>query len=354
MPTKKKPATAPPAAIDWPAVLAGGPEGVARWNERSPEARQLTRLSAGDFTGADLSGVNFSGQPSLRFRGAGACFRGAVLASASFSEADLRNADFAGALMAKFGARKSDLSGAKLAGCKLTGARLAEVKLIGADLSNCDLTGADISGSDLTGASLDGTKLADMTFDQHTVWPEGFAVPEGARWKPDPKFDGEGTEAVAVNVDALFVRLHQTFDANRITRTREMLRAGTNQLFAEVAHNGVRGVVRSQREPDLVYSCLLRDDGVYCCGTPDHTECLGLRGEPCKHILVLILGLAKAGELAPQTADKWIVASRGKKHVWNAALREETSVTLLKYMSAQAGEIDWRPTETIPEDFYAM
>jgi hypothetical protein len=354
MATKKKAAAPPPADVNWPAVLASGPEGVARWNARSADARQMTRLSGGDFTNADLTGVNFHGQPSLRFRGAGASFRNAKLTCAAFSEADLRNADFAGATMTKFGARKSDLSGAKLAGCNLTNARLAEVKLVGADLSGCDLTGADISGSDLTGASLEGTTLVDMFFDQHTVWPEGFAVPDGARWKPDPKFEGTGKDAVAANVDALFARLRETFDANRITRTREMLRAGTNQLFAEVRETSVRGVVKSQREPDLVYSCLIRDDGVYCCGPPDLTECMGLRGEPCKHILVLLLGLAKAGEVTPQTADRWILAARGKKHAWNASLREEIGDTLLKYKGAQAGEIDWRPTETIPEDFYAM
>jgi hypothetical protein len=28
--------------------------------------------------------------------------------------------------------------------------------------------------------------------------------------------------------------------------------------------------------------------------------------------------------------------------------------SFLKYQGAQAGEIDWRPTETVPEDFYAM
>jgi hypothetical protein len=228
------------------------------------------------------------------------------------------------------------------------------VKLIGADLSGADLTGADISGSDLTDCNLDGATLVDMFFDQHTVWPEGFAVPDGARWKPDPKFEGEGKDAVAANVDALFARLRETFDANRITRTREMLRAGTNQLFAEVAADSVRGVVRSQRESDLVYSCLLREDGIYCCATPDLAECMGLRGEPCKHILVLLLGLAKAGELAPQQADKWVCAARDKKHKWTESLRDEIADTLLKFKGAQAGEIDWRPTETIPEDFYAM
>ena len=37
-------------------------------------------------------------------------------------------------------------------------------------------------------------------------------------------------------------------------------------------------------------------------------------------------------------------------------LRDEdlAAETFLQYKGAQAGEIDWRPTETIPEDFYAF
>ena len=27
---------------------------------------------------------------------------------------------------------------------------------------------------------------------------------------------------------------------------------------------------------------------------------------------------------------------------------------LFKYKGAEAGEIDWRPTETVPEDYYAL
>jgi hypothetical protein len=30
------------------------------------------------------------------------------------------------------------------------------------------------------------------------------------------------------------------------------------------------------------------------------------------------------------------------------------SVPLLRYKAAQAGAIDWRPTETIPEDYYSL
>src|SRR5439155_14928296 len=119
------------------------------------------------------------------------------------------------------------------------------------------------------------------------------------------------------NLDGLLARLHKTIDTNRMTRTMEMLRGGTNQLFAEIEANRVRGVVRSQREPDLVYSCLLSEDGTYCCATPDLAGCMGLRGEPCKHLLALLIGLTKAGQLPPQTADRWVVAARGKQHKWN-------------------------------------
>jgi hypothetical protein len=30
------------------------------------------------------------------------------------------------------------------------------------------------------------------------------------------------------------------------------------------------------------------------------------------------------------------------------------SETFLEYKGAEAGQVDWRPTETIPEDFYAV
>ena len=30
------------------------------------------------------------------------------------------------------------------------------------------------------------------------------------------------------------------------------------------------------------------------------------------------------------------------------------SAIFLRYKGAEAGEIDWRPTETIPEDYYSL
>ena len=110
-------------------------------------------------------------------------------------------------------------------------------------------------------------------------------------------------------------------------------------------------MVKSQTSKDLVYSCRLASDGQFGCGTQNLKPCGGLQGSVCKHLLVLVVGLAKAGKLDPATAYGWVLASKAHKPVLD---HNGMSETFLKYKGAEAGEIDWRPTETIPEDFYAM
>jgi hypothetical protein len=59
----------------------------------------------------------------------------------------------------------------------------------------------------------------------------------------------------------------------------------------------------------------------------------------------------KAGKLDAATADNWINLSKVHKPALD---KESLSETFFKYKGYEAGEVDWRPTETIPEDFYAM
>jgi hypothetical protein len=140
-------------------------------------------------------------------------------------------------------------------------------------------------------------------------------------------------------------------DEAKLKKAMSMLKAERFQLFAQVQPDQVVGVVKSQSSHDLVYSCRLGSDGKYSCCTQNLNVCGGLRGSPCKHLLVLIVGLTKAGELDPATAHEWTQASRGKKAELD---KDAMTETFLRYKGAEAGEIDWRPTETIPEDFYAM
>ncbi|MCI0357643.1 MAG: hypothetical protein L0211_04045, partial [Planctomycetaceae bacterium] len=129
------------------------------------------------------------------------------------------------------------------------------------------------------------------------------------------------------------------------------LKADTFKLFAEVTPDHVIGVIKSQTDPDLVYSCRLGSNGVFACCTQNLNICGGLRGAICKHLLVLLVGLSKAGQLDPATADAWIAASASQKPILD---KDVMSEAFLRYKGAEAGEVDWRPTETIPEDYYAM
>jgi hypothetical protein len=159
--------------------------------------------------------------------------------------------------------------------------------------------------------------------------------------------------AVNSNIDlkGFVSRLNSSVDESRMAKVTKMLRADRFELFSEVDGEHVTGVVKSQTDGDLVYACRLQASGDFCCCTQNLNVCGGLRGALCKHLLVLIIGLAQSGTLDPAQANAWATASRKKKPVLDS---DGMSTVFIKYKGAQAGEVDWRPTETIPEDYYAL
>ena len=236
----------------------------------------------------------------------------------------------------------------------------------GADLSGADLTmakmdGADLRGADLSGALLNNLAMKYARFDEKTKWPAGFQPGAVLEWKGkggDPRkaqtaLPGPAAAPATAPVDfaGFLTQLKQVTDPAKLSKAGAMLKAERFKLYAKVQPDHLVGVVKSQTDPDLVYSCRLGSDGKYSCGTQNVRACGGLQGSPCKHLLVLIVGLAKAGELDPTKAHDWTQATRGKKPEFD---KDSLTQTFLTYKGAEAGEIDWRPTETIPEDFYAM
>jgi hypothetical protein len=174
---------------------------------------------------------------------------------------------------------------------------------------------------------------------------------ETAIQPPAPAAPPQLVEPVPMDFGDFMSQLKQVTETAKIDKALAMLKADTFRLYAKVESDHLVGVVKSQTNPDLVYSCRIGSDGKYSCGTQNLRSCGGLLGAPCKHLLVLIIGLSKAGELAPATAHEWTQAARGHLPVFD---KDALGETFLKYKGAEAGEIDWRPTETIPEDFYAM
>lgn len=335
----------------------GNPGAVKKWNRLTVAQRSKVQFTGADLGGCDLTGINLNGVRAAD----GASFAGAVLTDARLT-GSFTNASFAGATLTRAkltgGAFDgADFSGAKLAGADLSESHFRRATFAGADLTGANLTDCNLLGADLTGATLTDAVFAGGSFNKETRWPVGFPPPGDMTWHgqgTDPRLAGKGKKAVAQDINGLMARLHKIIDPARMKRTLDMLKKEKHQLFYEIEPAMVRGIVRSQKTADLVYSCVLTEDGIYSCATPDVEKCMGLSNEPCKHILVLVIGLARAGVLDPATADRWMLAANTKGPRWNKTVKNHVSDSLLKYKGAEAGEIDWRPTETIPEDFYAM
>lgn len=192
-------------------------------------------------------------------------------------------------------------------------------------------------------ATFAGGKLTDHKSASAPTHPPKARAKSGPQTTRRPR--------TQLTFDTFVQRLNQNVELARMQKAGAMLKAERFQLFAEVNDEALVGVVKSQSNPTLVYSCRLAADGSFGCCTQNLRPCGGLRGALCKHLLVLIVGLAKANQFTFDTVDRWIDLSRSHKPAIN---EDAMSATFLRYKGAEAGEVDWRPTETIPEDFYAM
>lgn len=337
-------------------LLRGGKAGVQQFNERM-ESMIFEGFRNEDFSSAKLSGMKAIAVGFQQCNFDQATMKKMEVRSSDFRKATFRGTDFQG----------SDLESALFNGCDFTGANLANTLLAeaifdGANLSDADLTGADLGGTSLKRAQLASAKLDGVKrwvsnpFDEQTTFPADFTIPETFVYVGkgnDPRL--AVTKAIAVDevpdFDVFLERLKANIDADRLSKSLKMLKADRFQLFSEVTDASIVGVVKSQTDKDLVYSCRLTSQGEFCCCTQNLNVCGGLRGALCKHLLVLIIGITKAGSLAPHAAATWAHASSRRKPVLD---KDAMSETLLRYKGAEAGEIDWRPTETVPEDYYAF
>ena len=154
----------------------------------------------------------------------------------------------------------------------------------------------------------------------------------------------------------LLTKLRRVTDRAKLDKGLAMLRGDRFQLFADVQPEYVCGVVRAQSDPARIYACRLAKDGRFSCCTQNLIMCVGSRRSVCKHLLVLVVGLMRTGQLPAATVLEWLHLSRRMSLTADGGKpnREEATETFLRYKGGEAGEIDWRPTETIPEDFYAM
>ena len=318
------------------AELASGKACVAAFNAR--DKNELKRKRAYEFKKAKLEKAKLTGLQAPEIRFVDCAMDGASLKKAELESAALLQCSLVGA----------DLSGANLSLATLAGSNLQD-----ADLSGAKLRYTTVSGTNLSGAKLSKVEWTSSQFDERTVWPVKFKIPSQLVFQGnglDPRVGGATTSAGEVTDLAGFLDLLRTkVNLGKLDKALQMLKKERFQLFTEATDGEVFGVVRSQSNKSLVYACRLDDSGSFSCCTQNLRACGGLRGSMCKHLLVLIVGLAQAAEVDPGTLATWAESSILHKPLNDT---DRMSEILLKYKGAEAGEIDWRPVETTPEDFY--
>ncbi|RJG37991.1 hypothetical protein [Motilimonas pumila] len=158
-----------------------------------------------------------------------------------------------------------------------------------------------------------------------------------------------------LNFQTLVIKLQRTINANRLKKALQMLKESSYSLYKTHDTQHIKGIVSSQTSSSEAYSCMLTHEGHYSCCSEELTPCWGLQGGgACKHILVLLLGLAKNGDVDATTLFKWVQSSTTQKVKDDDESQDLLAQTWLRYKGAQAGELDWRPMETVPEDYYAF
>ncbi|MFK8112759.1 MAG: pentapeptide repeat-containing protein [Rubripirellula sp.] len=339
--------------------LCGGKAGIAKFNARDPY--QLRRMKLMKFRKADFTGMKMAGLKAHEGDFAGCNFSDASLTKVSLRDAVIKGTVFVGANL-----KQADLHGATLQDCDFSGAnltqavldwsRLTNAKLVKANLTKASLKDANLEGVDLTGAKLAGVILQDATFSEKTLFPKGFKIPADMEFRGmghDPRLKTKrrvGGSKVKT-FDEFMEKASSSVDHSRLDKAMKMLKKDSFELFSDVSDLSVVGVVRSQSDASLVYSCRLTEEGNFSCCTQNLNACGGLRGALCKHLLVLLIGLAKSEAIDLSTAAAWMGTSKLRKPELD---KDAMAEVLLKYKGVESGEVDWRPTETVPEDYFAL
>lgn len=156
---------------DIQAAREAADEGDRRENLRFVRERSSPEKIDRTFNGIDLEGRNLGGLD---------------LAGANFEAADLRNTRLGKTKLANGWLACANLSNTTLHFTVLTDAYLGAANLSGAVLVGTYLDGASLYGADLSGANLkhanylNGADIRMVHYDEKTVWPDNFPVPENS------------------------------------------------------------------------------------------------------------------------------------------------------------------------------
>jgi BRCT domain type II-containing protein len=145
-------------------------------------------------------------------------------------------------------------------------------------------------------------------------------------------------------------QLYTVVDQGKLGRALKMLKAESFKHFTPKDESRLVGVVKSQTGSGDVYAPWIASNGQFGCCNQELDECRGLGGV-CKHLLVVVVGLVRTSNMNADQALAWLKAAQSKIPKMD---KDGCAAIFIQYKGAEAGTIDWRPTETLPEDFMAL
>ncbi len=335
-------------------------DGVTLWNNLPANQKCYVSYEKIDMQKRKLEGLMLGGLDFKNSNFNDALLKRLQAPNTLFSQSSFHRTDLTDSNMVSVDASGADFSDAILCRAKFHKANLRGATFVNANLKGADFKQADLRGADLTNCNAEqAASFKKAIYDDETIVPADFPQLRDLIWK------GHGADpyklllmqnvihdnSAPLDFGGFLKLIRVGFDEARVDKALNMLKQDRFQLFVEQNDAAVLGVIKSQTDPNLVYASKLGIEGTFACCTQNFHACGGLRGSLCKHILVLVIGLVRANELDANQAALRVVASKNQTPSLNKDLM---TAVFLRYSAAQTGELDWRPTETIPEDYYSF
>lgn len=266
-------------------------------------------------------------------------FENSILRNADFSKVNAEDAYFLQADMQNFVSVKGSFKNANFRNANLKGATFDK---------------ANLQGANFVDAALDECSFKACPVNEKTTLPDKVGGYPGVVWKGMGRnpYSTEGRGRVGkdcANLEDLLTSMQMDFDSNRLKKATTMLKANPLQLFVELQENSVQGILKSETDESLTYLCYINNTGTYGCFTQNMNVCGGQTESICKHLFVILIGLASVGELSWSDVAVWTqTASRNGPYYCD----ENAMAALFKrFKQAEFGQVAWEPIETNPVNY---
>jgi uncharacterized protein YjbI with pentapeptide repeats len=305
----------------------------------------------GPIRGCSFRQATFAGLNLLSWQTTDLTADAAIFHRADMLGVSLHGGRFRGTVFVEAGLDHADLSDADLTSADLHGATLYQTNLKGALLAGANLRQADLRGAQLETAALAGADLTAAEYDRTTIFPPDFHPDRAGMLRrlvavmPAP---AEHPPPETSDLDLLQQQIAHDLGSPEADALFVLAEHGYGVLATEVQAWRVSGVLSEPGNSDRLYCCRLTSEGNFVCGTDKLVLCGRRRRGYCGHLALLLLTLVQRGQLDPLTALDWL--HRG----YSPQPRPDRPTLAAILTRFTPTSPDYRPTETLPEDYYAL